>query len=375
MIPIVFLFFIIATCQEMIGNISNHKISKLKSHIIGKRPDLVETELGAAGYYADRHAWAKVEKPLPNITSINAICGCPANDMFSLAYVFRAAGDKPKIDFIPIQDTEPTYGDVLRQTTTMATNTLSWKWEHAVQVGFNVEFSIGTPKTLQLFRTSVSRKVTDTTGEEVTTTWTKQVAEARTYKCRSDHRCQLQTWTFVAEYEGDYYEMPVADFQCLTRSVKWEYKSGASRQLANSSKVSFASLLGKEDSWDRLSQRYFTARDRKTGEEMAEASDQSSYALDVDFPPESVEIIPKNNSVTRGPATFPIMDDKGEPYRVTVLFDYAVKEDGAGKRKRDVLDGDLASDDVELEIFVVDTNIPHHDVDIVLANGTVMRAK
>lgn len=380
MIPIVFLFFMGATCQEIISSIPNERINKLKSHIIAKRSDLVKAELSAATFYADRYAWAKAEKPLPNITSIDAICGCPANDMFSLAYVFRAAGDKPEVDFIPVQDTEPTYGDVQRQTTTIATNIFTWRWEHAVQVGVDVGFAIGTEKTGELFRVGTSEKATDTTGQDVTTTRTTQVSEARTYKCRSDHRCQLQTWTFKAEYEGDYYEMPVADFKCLTKRVKWEYKSGASRDLDNSSKASFASLLGKEDSWDRFSQQYFTTRDRETGEEMAEALDEWSDGVGIDFPPESVEIVPKNKSIARGPATFPIMDEKGEPYRVTVLFDYSVKENGtkengAGNQKRDVLDADLASDDVELEIFVVDTNIPHHDVDTVLPNGTVIRAK
>lgn len=381
MIPIVFLFFMSATCQEIIGNISNGKISKLKSHIIAKRPGLVKAELDAAKDFADRYAQAKAEKPLPNITSIKAICGCPANEMFSLAYVFRAAGDKPKVDFIPVQDTEPTYGDVQRQTTTIATDTFSWKWTHAVTLSVEVEVSFGLQQFGQLFRFAVTRSTTDTNEHGITNTRTTQFSDGRTYKCRNDHRCQLQTWTFTAEYEGDYYEMPVADFNCLAKSVKWNYKSGASRQLANSSKVSFASLLGKEDSWDRLSQRYFTTRDRETGEHMAEARDQWSNVLGVDFPPDSVEIVPKNKSIARGPATFPILNDNGEPYHVTVFFDYSVVNSSTvngsstGKQKRDVLDGDLASDDVELEIFVVDTNIPHHDVDTVLPNGTVIRAK
>lgn len=380
MIPIVFLFFMSATCQEIIGNISNHKISKLKSHIIAKRPGLVKAELSAAAHYAHQYAQAKAEKPLPNITSIKAICGCPANDMFSLAYVFRAAGDEPKVDFIPVQDTEPTYGDVQRQTTTIATDTFTWKWTHAVTLSVAVEVSFGLQELGQLFSLTITRSTTDTTEHDITTTRTTQFSDARTYKCRYDHRCQLQTWTFTAEYEGDYYEMPVADFNCLPKSVKWKYKSGASRQLANSSKVSFASLLGKEDSWDRLSQRYFTTRDRETGEDMAEALDQWSNVLGVDFPPNSVEIVPKNKSIARGPAIFPILNENGEPYHVTVLFDYSVVNGSTvngstGNQKRDVLDGDLASDDVELEIFVVDTNIPHHDVDTVLPNGTVIRAK
>lgn len=371
LVPLLFAAHV--ACQQM-GVVGNERIAQLKRYILDKRPDLVETELDAAAYFAPDYAWTKTVRPLRG-GGFQPICGCYSGDLMSVASIFSSTpGARPKIDFVPIEDSQPTYGDIWRTNTTTVSRAVANKWEKGRDVQGDLEFNLG-PWSGLAFRVMASYKDTSRWGEDVTQTQTTQLSTTERFACPEGKRCQLQTWTFTVEYTGTYFETPVANFTCLPTSVQWKTRSGYARTLAPSSVVALASLVGKSDSWDTQGRKWFTLRGGASREVLTETPAGMTDFLGIGFPPDGVEVeyLSEKKDVS---TVFTLIDAKGEPHSVQMWFVVGPR-DKAGAAKRDESDavGELLAGDSEVDVFITHSTIPGHKVDVVREDGTVEHAQ
>ncbi|OAA39431.1 hypothetical protein NOR_06269 [Metarhizium rileyi] len=345
-----------ATAQET-STVSAETIAGTKRHVLAKRPDQVKAVTEAIRYHVLPYSWALYKKPMTGVDTLN-LCGwCDSKDM-SLAYIFNGTLEsQATVDFVPIEISELTTGEVTQTKTVTNLNTFTWKWETAVEVG--AEFSYSPSSAVGGFGVKASVKTTAKGGEDRAKTSSVASALQTKYPCPENSLCQLQSWTFTSNYNGNYYEMPVFDFGCLEKPFHLRTSNHEWHVLKPKSHVSIASLVGVSTRWDAIAREYFTLRDRATQKEVLEAPVGGSEFLGIKFPPESVEILPKHIS-TRETATFPVLKDDGSPYTATVMVTYKLSSVALKKRgpEAPLTPEELGSEDVKVDILILESDIP-----------------
>lgn len=278
-----------------------------------------------------------------------AICGCTPDQMFSLRRCFRSS-ELPSINFHPARDYAPGSFDLtVTNSTAVSTGwTTNWKigmeWGIEATASFDVKF-LGTGGSASIktnFKLSGEHGWSN--NEQTTTT----DIEAKRFLCPTDNICQVQTWTFTAEYPGTYFETPVVNFGCGPGTFKWKYgKTDKYHEITKDSTLALPSLVGKSRKWDKLASKYFSIN--QGGKPITETPpDNLVEIFDAQFPPNSIDV--NYHNTTNGFSSIPVMDGEKQ-YKLQFGLKYHI---GAKKRSESL--GKRAP--IESEIVVLDSNIP-----------------
>ncbi|KAM3497138.1 hypothetical protein MY10362_009497 [Beauveria mimosiformis] len=197
--------------------------------------------------------------------------------------------------------------------------------------------------------------------------------------CRVDDMFQLHD-IFISDLATDDF---VVDFELFPDSspLSGDIWIGTSTAITDTSTLlngsrtakyqwnALASLAGKSPTWDAFGQEYFELRD-KNGNTVTKAEPGGPNILGIEFPPDSVNTTYKH--ARPHTPSFPVMNHKNEPYTMQLMVDLSWKKYPSKKRASEVVGlktedlEALKTEDMEMEIYVLGTNIPGLEVDNLL---------
>lgn len=238
--------------------------------------------------------------------------------MFSLYDIFESTEYTGEIDYHPSSSSDVFSDKMTLKEVKIRTSTATFKWEVGTEA--SAEWSINP-----FFSNKISAKVSGKIGKDTASTETIQYETAKEFACTPGRLCQIVSFSFTAEYTGNYYKMPVAHFseQFVQSDMKW-----GDREIRKSSKVALASLAGKSEKWDLLGRSFYNLRTNETNAQMTQ---KSIYHADVEFPPKSIDIEPGSKSEGGGPgdAEIPIVqyENPTKLYRADLMIIFSLKKD------------------------------------------------
>lgn len=305
------------------------EVSHTKDVLLSLDPGKINQALNTARQWATKYAWAAAEAVnVPDDVYCGTFCGCKGDKMISVSRYFRgqSRGDKPKVDFIPTRDSDSFTSKLSRKTTTTVTNTFSWENSHTVKLDAELNIGFGLDAR-HGFKIGLGYEYQNTNTEINSTS--VALEQSVEHQCKEGYFCQFWTLSFEADYDGEYFDMPVIDFgQCLDSrqtGIRWQSAKDANtfHTIGPDSKNSLASLIGKSRAWDSMATRYFTLKSNKTGEVLSEAPPGGPIGIGVEFPPNDIVIEPKDKVEQKG-AIFPVYA-ADSPYKALITVEWRPK--------------------------------------------------